>query len=206
MQATRAHCFYVGLTYFCVAMADGHHVLLLWLYILRLCLPPVLLVSVSSHLPNVTTRANRIGLFPRPTTATACAIAVCSKSPRSRTAKRTTSGSYFSPLSCSWYVYRPSRCKATIERPTFLIRLSVAGPIPALQPPVPLLAARLRADLLLVTPTPLHAHLALRPAHHHRAVSALCARRVLLGAERHVARCGERSRGLCRRPHRLVHP
>jgi hypothetical protein len=27
-------------------MEDGHHVLLLWLYILRLCLPPVLFVSL----------------------------------------------------------------------------------------------------------------------------------------------------------------
>jgi hypothetical protein len=36
----------------CVAMADGHHILLLWLYILRLCLPSILFVSVLSPLPN----------------------------------------------------------------------------------------------------------------------------------------------------------
>ena len=82
---------------------------------------------------------------------------------------------------------------------------SSPGPISALQPPFPLLAARLRADLLLVPPAPFYAHLALRPAHHHRAVPPLCARRVLLDPNRHVARRSERSRRLRSRPRRLVH-
>ena len=180
-------------------MADGHHVLLLWHNILRLCFPPVLFVSVSSYLPD--NGADRVWTS-RPMTTTACAIAACSKSPRSPTAKRTTSGSSFSPLLCFWYVSRLNPLCSTGA----CYNLSAAGTIPTLQPPLPLLATRLRADLLLVPPAPLHAHLALRPAHHHRAVSTLCARRVFLGAERHVARCGERSRRLRRWPCGLVHP
>jgi hypothetical protein len=65
------------------------------------------------------------------------------------------------------------------------------GPVPAIQPPLSLLPARLRAHLLLVAPAPLDAHLAVWPAHHHRAVPSLCARRLLLGAHGHVARGGK---------------
>ncbi len=97
-------------------MADGHHILLLWLYIPRLCLPPVLLVSVSDVSPpnNVLTVFGNSPL----TTATACATAACSKSPRSRTAKQTTSGSSFSPLSCFSYVSHPTPplCTYLLER------------------------------------------------------------------------------------------
>ena len=92
------------------------------------------------------------------------------------------------------------------ERVIIIKKTSSPGPISALQPPFPLLAARLRADLLLVPPAPFYAHLALRPAHHHSAVPPLCARRVLMGAVRHVARRGERSRRLRCWPRRLVHP
>jgi hypothetical protein len=147
-------------------------------------------------------------VFPQTTTATACVTAVCSKNPRSRTAKQTTSGSSSSPLSCFWYVslpLHPLYSNHLLERAITSFLLSAAGPIPALQPPFPLLAARLRADLLLVPPTPLHAHLALRSAHHHRAIPPLCTRRVLMGAQWHVARRSERSCRLRSWPRWLVH-
>ena len=185
-------------------MADGHHVLLFWFYILRLCLPLVLFVSVS-RLPSqrMTLTDYRWTIFSRTTTATACVTAVCSKSPRSRTAKQTTSGSSSSPLSCFWYVSHFTLCTVAISLSS--LTLPAAGPIPALQPSLPLLAARLRADLLLVPPTPLHTHLALRSGHHHRAIPSLCTCRVLMGAERHVACRSERSCRLRRWPRRLVH-
>src|SRR6266850_6335402 len=81
-----------------------------------------------------------------------------------------------------------------------------SGPVPALQPPFPLLPARLRPNLFLVSPAPHDAHIALRPAHHHRTLPPLCARRVLLGAHWHVARCRERPRRVRGRPRRMVHP
>ena len=81
----------------------------------------------------------------------------------------------------------------------------LTGPVPALQPPLPLLPARLRADLLLVPPAPDDAHIALRPAHHHGPLPPLCPRRILLGAHRHVARRGERPGRVRGRPRGVVH-
>jgi len=83
--------------------------------------------------------------------------------------------------------------------------VSSPGPIPTLQPPFSLFPARLRAHLLLVPPTSLNAHLALRSAHHHSTLSSLCPRRLLLGDNWHVARRGERSRRMCSRPRRMVY-
>jgi hypothetical protein len=136
---------------------------------------------------------------------TACATAACSKSPHSRTVKRTTSGSSSSHLSCSWYGF--SFPPSSPHQPVHLIPnfYFIPGPIPTLQPPLSLLPARLRAHLLLVPPTSLNAHLALWSAHHHSTLSSLCPRRVLLGAYWHVARCGKRSRRMCSRPRRMVH-
>ena len=131
---------------------------------------------------------------------TACATAACSKNPHSRTVKRTTSGSSSSHLSCSWYGFLPSHPSPLI--PNFCF---ISGPIPTLQPPLPLLPTRLRAHLFLVPPTSLDAHLALWSAHHHSTLSSLCTRCLLLGAHWHVARCGKRSRRMCSRPRRMVH-
>ncbi len=41
-------------------MADGHHVLLLWHYILGLCLPPVFFVSVSSLSSQTSSYSDRV--------------------------------------------------------------------------------------------------------------------------------------------------
>lgn len=142
------------------------------------------------------------------TTTTACVIAACSKSPHSQTGKRTTFGSSSSPLSCSWYArtHTPHLPYQTIDPLSSLTTsISTSGPVPALQPPLPLLPARLRADLLLVPPAPDDAHIALRPAHHHGPVPPLCPRRILLGAHRHMARGGERPRRVRGRPRGMVH-
>ena len=79
------------------------------------------------------------------------------------------------------------------------------GPLPTLQPPLPLLAARLCANLLLVTPAPFDTDLAFRSAHHHSALPPLCARRILMGAHGHVARCCKRPRRVRGGPYRVVH-
>ena len=138
-----------------------------------------------------------------PNKKTACATAACSKSPHSRTVKRTTSGSSSSPLSCSWYDLPLPSLTHNILTQTFHLS---PGLVPAIQPPLSLLPARLRAHLLLVAPAPLDAHLALWPAHHNRAVPSLCACRLLLGAHGHVARGGKRPRRMCGGPRRVVHP
>ena len=89
----------------------------------------------------------------------------------------------------------------SISSPTFIF---ISGPIPTLQPPLSLLPARLRADLLLVPPTSLNAHLTLWSAHYHSTLSSVCPRCILLGTYWHVARCGKRSRRMCGRPRRMV--
>ena len=179
-------------------MADVHDVLLLRFDIFGLCLPPLLFVSFSK----TKTRDNTFALTNIISFAlhiTACATAACSKSPHSRTVKRTTSGSSSSHLSCSWcgFSSRPMI-------PLIPIFIFIPGPIPTLQPPLSLLPARLRAHLLLVPPTSLDTHLALWSAHHHSPLSSICPCCVLLGAHWHVARCGKRSRWMCSWPRGLV--
>ena len=91
-----------------LAVAGVHHVLLLWFDILRLYqlyLPPLLLVSrlilQNSKCESLADVLDHLRLVF--SDKTACATVACSKSPRSRTVKRTTFGFSSCRLSCSWY-------------------------------------------------------------------------------------------------------
>ena len=104
-------------------MADVDDVLLLWFDILGLCLPSLFLVSPLlkiSFSPFKDNDTNHIVFIYFASHITACATAACSKSPHSRTVKRTTSGSSSSHLSCSWYGF-PSSTPFPPHRPFHLI-------------------------------------------------------------------------------------
>ena len=106
-------------------------------------------------------------------------------------------------LSSLMLLVRPSPLSYPLTQTILIPNL---GPVPALQPPLSLLPARLRAHLLLVPPAPLDAHIPFWPAHHHRAIPSLCPRRLFLGAHWHVARGGKRPRRVCSGSRRVVHP
>ena len=86
------------------------------------------------------------------------------------------------------------------------IVLSLTGPFPVIQPPFPILAARLRSHLHVVSPPPVHTDLSFRSRDHNRPLPPLRPRRLLMDAQRHLARRSKRSRRLCGRSRRLVRP
>lgn len=185
-------------------MADVHDVLLLWFDILGLCLPPLLFVSPFKYkdkkpiflLTIIVSFASHIN-----------SMRYSRMLEESSFANRKADYFWLLFLSSLMLLVRlpsPDQPFHSISSPIFLF--SSPGPIPTLQPPFSLFPTRLRAHLLLVPPTSLNAHLALRTAHHHSTLSSLCPRRLLLGDHWHVARRGERSRRMCSRSRRMVHP
>ena len=199
-------------------MAGVHHVLLLRFDIVGLCLPPLLLVSLTTHIstrPKAKTDFTDLIIPSLPHLPTPYNERTNDDSMRySRMLEESSfanrKADYFWLLFLSSLMLLVRHPHLPLPPPLSsldhaLYIYDISGPIPALQPPLPLLPARLRADLLLVPPAPDDAHIALRPAHHHSAIPPLCPRRVLLGAHRYMARRGERPRRVRGRPRGLVH-
>lgn len=86
------------------------------------------------------------------------------------------------------------------SHPPCLVPVSVS----ALQPPLPLLPARLCSHLRLVEAPSIHAHIVVRPNNHHGALPTHRPCRVLMGPERHMESGGGRSCWVCRRAYRMV--
>lgn len=86
-----------------------------------------------------------------------------------------------------------SRRQSPLRYSTHIITL---GPFTPRQPPLPFLLSRIRPHLPLVPPAPFHPHIPLRALHHHSSLPPPRARRLFVGAQRHLA-------GGCRRPGRV---